>query len=213
MGASNDDNGSKNMIGKISGVLEEKNTHQALIDVNGLSYEVEVPITTSFDMPEIGSKVQLFTHFVVREDAQLLYGFLKKQDREMFRVLIKVNGVGPKVALAILSGLDSVSLIRCVQSDDLATLVKLPGIGKKTAERLVIELRDKVKALLASEPSLAAMDTLSFAPVAASVEDEAEEALIALGYKPQAAAKSIKSCKQEGQTVESLIKAALKNML
>jgi Holliday junction DNA helicase RuvA len=201
------------MIGKISGVLEEKNTHQALIDVNGLSYEVEVPITTSFDMPELGCKVKLFTHFVVREDAQLLYGFLKKPDREMFRVLIKVNGVGPKLALAILSGLDSVSLIRCVQSDDLASLVKLPGIGKKTAERLLIELRDKVKALLASEPSLAAMDTLSFTPVAASVEGEAEEALIALGYKPQAAAKSIKSCKQEGQTVESLIKAALKIMM
>lgn len=201
------------MIGKISGVLEEKNTHQALIDVNGLSYEVEVPITTSFDMPEIGSKVQLYTHFVVREDAQLLYGFLKKSDREMFRVLIKVNGVGPKVALAILSGLDSVSLIRCVQNDDLATLVKLPGIGKKTAERLLIELRDKVKALLASEPSLSAVGALSFLPVSVSVENEAEEALIALGYKPQAAAKSIKSCKQEGQTVEDLIKAALKNMM
>jgi Holliday junction DNA helicase RuvA len=206
-------NGSQNMIGKISGVLEEKNTHQALIDVNGLSYEVEVPITTSFDMPEIGNKVQLYTHFVVREDAQLLYGFLKKQDREMFRVLIKVNGVGPKVALAILSGLDTVSLIRCVQADDLATLVKLPGIGKKTAERLLIELRDKVKSILAAEPALSALDTLSFSLGAASVEDEAEAALIALGYKPQAASKSIKSCKQSGQTVEGLIKAALKHMM
>jgi Holliday junction DNA helicase RuvA len=206
-------NGSQNMIGKISGVLEEKNTHQALIDVNGLSYEVEVPITTSFDMPEIGNKVQLYTHFVVREDAQLLYGFLKKQDREMFRVLIKVNGVGPKVALAILSGLDTVSLIRCVQADDLATLVKLPGIGKKTAERLLIELRDKVKSILAAEPALSALGTLSFSLGAASVEDEAEAALIALGYKPQAASKSIKSCKQSGQTVEGLIKAALKHMM
>ena len=201
------------MIGKISGVLEEKNTHQVLIDVNGLGYEVEVPITTSFEMPESGSKVQLYTHFVVREDAQLLYGFLKKQDREMFRILIKVNGVGPKLALAILSGLDSAALVRCVQNDELATLVKLPGIGKKTAERLLIELRDKVKSLLVSEPSMAAMDTLSFTPVAASIEEEAEEALIALGYKPQAAAKSIKACKQAGQTVEDLIKAALKNML
>ena len=194
-------------------MLEEKNTHQVLIDVNGLGYEVEVPITTSFEMPESGSKVQLYTHFVVREDAQLLYGFLKKQDREMFRILIKVNGVGPKLALAILSGLDSAGLVRCVQNDELATLVKLPGIGKKTAERLLIELRDKVKSLLVSEPSMAAMDTLSFTPVAASIEEEAEEALIALGYKPQAAAKSIKACKQAGQTVEDLIKAALKNML
>jgi Holliday junction DNA helicase RuvA len=131
----------------------------------------------------------------------------------MFRVLIKVNGVGPKVALAILSGLDTVSLIRCVQADDLATLVKLPGIGKKTAERLLIELRDKVKSILAAEPALAALDTLSFSLGAASVEDEAEAALIALGYKPQAASKSIKSCKQTGQTVEGLIKAALKHMM
>ena len=201
------------MIGKISGVLAEKNTHQALIDVNGLGYEVEVPITTSFDMPDIGSKVLLYTHFVVREDAQLLYGFLRKQDRDMFRVLIKVNGVGPKVALAILSGLDSASLVRCVEHDDLATLVKLPGIGKKTAERLLIELRDKVKSLLMSEPILTDLGALSYSPAAASVEEEAEEALIALGYKPQAAAKSIKSCKQPGQTVEALIKAALKNMI
>lgn len=201
------------MIGKISGVLEEKNTHQALIDVNGLSYEVEVPITTSFEMPDIGAKVQLYTHFVVREDAQLLYGFLKKQDREMFRVLVRVNGVGPKVALAILSGLDCSSLVQCVQSDDLSSLVKLPGIGKKTAERLLIELRDKVKSLVASEPALAATDALAFQPVAVSVEDEAEEALIALGYKPQAASKAVKSCKQIGQSVEELIKAALKHMM
>ena len=201
------------MIGKISGVLEEKNTHQALINVNGLSYEVEVPITTSFEMPEAGNKVQLYTHFVVREDAQLLYGFIKKQDREMFRVLIRVNGVGPKLGVAILSGLDSASLARCVQDDDVTTLVKLPGIGKKTAERLLIELRDKVKLLLMPESEVGSTKELSFASVAVSIEDEAESALIALGYKPQAATKSIKSCKKEGQSLEDLIKAALKNMM
>jgi len=201
------------MIGKISGVLEEKNTHQALIEVNGLSYEVEVPITTSFEMPEIGCKVQLYTHFVVREDAQLLYGFLKKQDREMFRVLIKVNGVGPKLAVAILSGLDSASLARCVQDDDVATLVKLPGIGKKTAERLLIELRDKVKTLLLPQSDTNIEGGLSLSMATASIDEEAEEALIALGYKPQAAAKSIKSCKKAGQSLEELIKAALKNMM
>jgi len=201
------------MIGKINGVLEEKSTHQALIEVNGLSYEVEVPITTSFEMPEIGSKVQLYTHFVVREDAQLLYGFLKKQDREMFRVLIKVNGVGPKLAVAILSGLDSTSLARCVQDDDVATLVKLPGIGKKTAERLLIELRDKVKTLLLPQLDESEEGGLSLPMTSASIDEEAEEALIALGYKPQAAAKSIKSCKKAGQSLEELIKAALKNMM
>ena len=202
------------MISKISGVLDEKTTHQVLIDVQGICYEVEVPISTSFEMPDTGSKVQLFTHFVVREDAQLLYGFLKKQDREMFRLLIKVNGVGPKVALAILSGLDSLALIQCVQSDDVATLVKLPGIGKKTAERLLIELRDKVKNLMISEPAFNSSDDFATtSQESLSIEEEAEEALIVLGYKPQAAAKSIKACKQAGQTVESLIKAALKNMM
>jgi len=199
------------MIGKITGTLEEKTTHNVLINVQGLCYEVEVPISTAFALPEKGQKLALYTHFVVREDAQLLYGFAHKQDRDMFRVLIKVNGVGPKMGITILSGLDGMALARCVAEDDITTLVKLPGIGKKTAERLLIELRDKVKALTVPEVQggQAQLETV----YRASIEDEAESALVALGYRPQDAAKAIKHAKTEGQTLESLIKAALKSML
>ncbi len=199
------------MIGKISGILEEKTTHSALINVQGLCYEVEVPISTAFALPDCGQTIVLFTHFVVREDAQLLYGFMQKQDREMFRILIKINGVGPKMAIAILSGLDSSALARCVADDDVSTLVKLPGVGKKTAERLLIELRDKVKGL-AENPGTE-QSVQSGAQINASIEDEAESALIALGYKAQDAARAIKLSKAPDQTLESLIKSALKSML
>ncbi len=199
------------MIGKIIGLIEEKTTQHVLINVHGLCYEVDVPLTTAFSLPEIGKQVSLFTHFVVREDAQLLYGFLNKKDRDMFRVLIKVNGVGPKLGITILSGLDSVALARCVIHDEVSTLVKLPGIGKKTAERLLIELRDKVKNLdIEIGEGEVAQTAISFN---ASVQDEAESALIALGYKPQDAAKMIKSVKTDNQTLEELIKSALKNMI
>lgn len=199
------------MIGKVIGLVEEKTTHNALVNVNGLCYEIEVPITTAFSLPDIGSKVSLFTHFVVREDAQLLYGFLNKKDRDMFRVLIKVNGVGPKLGITILSGLDSVALARCVIQDEVSTLVKLPGIGKKTAERLLIELRDKVKNLdVEGGASDSPQTNTSFT---ASIQGEAESALVALGYKPQDAAKAIKNAKTDNQSLEGLIKAALKSMI
>ncbi|KZY36430.1 MULTISPECIES: Holliday junction branch migration protein RuvA [unclassified Oleiphilus] len=201
------------MIGKLLGIVEEKGAQSVLLNVSGICYEVEVPISTSFSLPEAGASVSLYTHFVVREDAQLLYGFLNKKDRDMFRVLIKVNGVGPKLGITILSGLDSASLARCVADDDVSTLVKLPGIGKKTAERLLIELRDKVKGLVpeGGDVSISELD-MPLARVS-DIEGEAEAALISLGYKPQDAAKSIKSVRHEGQTLESLLKAALKGML
>ncbi len=199
------------MIGKISGLIEEKSTHSVLVNVNGLCYEIEVPITTAFSLPEVGTKVSLFTHFVVREDAQLLYGFLNRNDRDMFRILIKVNGVGPKLGITILSGLDSIALARCVIHDEVNTLVKLPGIGKKTAERLLIELRDKVKSLESEKDSESALLTNS--PTGSSILEEAESALVALGYKPQDAARAIKNSKAENQSLEALIKAALKSMI
>lgn len=200
------------MIGKISGVLEEKGTQVVLISTGGLCYEVEVPLSTAFSLPDLGERVQLYTHFVVREDAQLLYGFLAKQDRDMFRVLIKVNGVGPKLGITILSGLDSSALARCVADDDVTTLVKLPGIGKKTAERLLIELRDKVKDLGGEDSPLSLPDT-GDSSSSLNVQDEAEAALIALGYKPQDASKAVKAAKAENQSLEDLIKAALKSMM
>ena len=198
------------MIGKIIGLIEDKTPHTVLINISGLCYELEIPITTSFSLPEVGQTSELYTHFVVREDAQLLYGFLTKKDRDMFRILIKVNGVGPKLGIAILSGLDSAALSRCVLNDEVSTLVKLPGIGKKTAERLLIELRDKVKDLNYQEDQT--LIHTSITPESL-INDEAESALIALGYRPQDAAKAIKNAKQDNQSLESLIKAALKSMI
>lgn len=200
------------MIGKIKGVLESKNTHQALIDVNGLCYELDVPLSTAFSLPEAGEPVVLYTHFVVREDAQLLYGFSSLSDRDVFRVLIKVNGVGPKLGIAILSGLNASDLKRCVELEDVSALVKLPGIGKKTAERLLIELRDKLGAVAAENDGLGEMEQAAVALPEESVEQEAEAALTALGYKPSDAAKLVKKNFEAGMSVEDLIKQSLRSL-
>lgn len=201
------------MISQLTGLLEEKTTHSVVLDVHGVGYELEVPLSTAFALPERGEKIRLFTHFVVREDAQALFGFLLRRDRDMFRTLIKVNGIGPKLGVTLLSGLDCDALTRCVLDEDISTLIKVPGIGKKTAERLLIELRDKVKAFAVdAQTALPVRGTIEL-PLAHSIDDEAESALIALGYKPQDATKAIKKVRVEGQTLEVLLKAALKNML
>ena len=197
------------MIGRLRGTLIEKQPPELLIEVSGVGYEVQMPMSCFYELPNVGEEAIIYTHFVVREDAQLLYGFLSKQDRDMFRVLIKVNGVGPKLGITILSGLDSAALTRCVSNDEVSTLVKLPGIGKKTAERLLIELRDKVKDLCDDKEAL----LQEAIPYENAIQDEAESALVALGYKPQDAAKAIKQAKHENQSLESLIKAALKSMI
>ena len=132
------------MIGRIRGILVDKQPPDILVEVGGVGYELQVPMTTLFQLPGLGSEVSLLTHFVVREDAQLLYGFIDERDRHLFRQLIKVSGVGPKLALTILSGMDAGSFARCVQRDDISSLVALPGVGKKTAERLLVEMRDKL---------------------------------------------------------------------
>jgi len=175
--------------------------------VGGICYEIEVPLSTAFSLPEKGQAVALHTHFVVREDAQLLYGFSSIADRETFRVLIKVNGVGPKLAIAILSGLSSNDLRYCVDTEDVTALVKLPGIGKKTAERLLIELRDKLKGASSAEGDL-------IVPAERASNDasaEAEAALVALGYKPADAAKMVKAHYSDGVSVQELIKLALRS--
>ncbi len=201
------------MLSHVCGTVEEKTTHSVVLDVQGLGYELEVPLSTAFALPDRGQKVKLFTHFVVREDAHALYGFSQRAERDMFRTLIKVNGVGPKLGLTLLSGLDSQALVRCVLDNDVATLVKVPGIGKKTAERLLIELRDRVR----QDPAGAALDKSNVEVQAAllqpSIDEEAEAALIALGYKPQDASKVIRKVRVEEQSLEQLIKAALKSML
>lgn len=204
------------MIGRITGVLLEKDDQQALIDVRGVAYEVLVPLSTFFSLPHPGEGVTLHTHFVVREDAQLLFGFLQEQERSLFRILIRVNGVGPKLALALLSGMEVADFVRCVHQDDVNALVKLPGVGKKTAERLIIEIKDKLKEWGGTAVAAGAKEKAK-AGRNASYE-EAETALINLGYKPQDAGRAVagaaKILEESGQVPdsESLIRTALRNM-
>ncbi|MDM3871248.1 Holliday junction branch migration protein RuvA [Porticoccus sp. W117] len=199
------------MIGRLSGVLLEKQAPDLLLDVQGVGYEVQVSLTTFFELPNTGEPVTLYTHFVVRDDAQLLYGFAGQRERELFRTLVKVNGVGPKMALAILSGMNADEFVRCVHSNDVAALVRLPGVGKKTAERLIIEMRDRLKewGIDANAPA-----TEQAAPTA-SVSEEAESALIALGYKPQEAARMISAAAKQvdNPSCEALIRLALQKLV
>lgn len=202
------------MIGRINGILLEKQAPRLLVDVNGVGYEVDVPMTTLYRLPEIGQPVILHTHFVVREDAQLLYGFFERAERELFRLLVKVNGVGPKMALAILSGIEGSEFVRCVQDHDINSLVKIPGIGKKTAERLLVEMQDRVREFSQWLPQLPATMSSSTTKRTAKLEiSEAESALIALGYKPQEAAKAIAALDTDGLRSEDIIRQALRNMV
>lgn len=201
------------MIGRLKGIIIEKQAPVLLVEVGGVGYEVEAPMTTFYRIPDVGKEVILHTHFVVREDAQLLYGFYDKDERELFRLLIKVNGVGPKMALAILSGMEGAEFVRCVQDHDTNTLVKLPGVGKKTAERLVIEMQDRVKAFSHWEPQAELTPVASRQRSARAEISDAESALIALGYKPTEAAKAIAAIDSEGMKSEEIIRQALKRMV
>ncbi len=203
------------MIGTIRGKLVQKHPPDILVDVGGVGYEIQVPMTTLFQLPELGAEVSLVTHFVVREDAQLLYGFIDERDRALFRQLIKVTGVGPKLALTILSGMDSASFARCVQRDDISSLVALPGVGKKTAERLLVEMRDKLQDWLGQMDASGGQAGVgvTLAPVTDRVAD-AESALIALGYKPAEASKAVAAVNDESVgDSEELIRRALKSMV
>ncbi|MEQ3637916.1 Holliday junction branch migration protein RuvA [Alcanivorax sp.] len=197
------------MIGQLRGTLLEKRPPVLLLDVNGVGYEVEAPMTVFYDLPEAGAELTLHTHFVVREDAQLLYGFADRYERELFRALIKVNGVGPKMALAILSGIEADRLARCIQEQDTTSLVNVPGIGKKTAERLVIEMRDRLDKIDGGPVSLPGrVDT--------DQPDDARDAIAALealGYRNKDAAAAVgKAADQEGMSSEQLIRKALKSL-
>ena len=200
------------MIGRLRGTLAEKQPPHLVIDVNGVGYELEVPMTTLYRLPAVGEPLTLHTHLVVREDAQLLYGFYEKRDRELFRELIRLNGVGPKLALALMSGLEVDELVRCVQAQDTSALMKVPGVGKKTAERLLVELKDRFKAW----ETLPGMSTLviepSAGPAVSNAENDAVSALISLGYKPQEASRAVAGIKDDGLSSEDLIRRALKGM-
>lgn len=198
------------MIGRIIGILLVKQAPEILVDVGGIGYELQVPMSTIYQLPELGQNVSLHTHFVVREDAQLLYGFASLSERRLFRTLIKVNGVGPKLALTILSGIDGDEFVRCVRDGDTATLVRLPGVGKKTAERLLVEMRDRLKDWHVDVSSA----TLGGATISSnSSAAEAESALVALGYKPAEASKAIAAVRGDADSSEQLIRLALKNMV
>lgn len=194
------------MIGRLTGLLIESAPGQLVLDVGGVGYEIEISLTTYAQVLETEGPVTVHTHLVVREDAHLLYGFASIGEREMFRTLIKVNGVGPRMALGILSGLDSASFARAVTGNDVKALTALPGVGKKTAERLIIEMRDKVDSF-----DVSGSDNLS--TIINSVIEDAESALIGLGYRPQEAARAVSLVCDPAEDVESLIRQALKLLL
>lgn len=204
------------MIGRLKGILLEKQPPEILLDVQGVGYELLLPMTSFYNLPEIGQETTLFTHLVVREDAHLLFGFAQKTDRTLFRELIKTNGVGPKLALAILSAMSVEQFAYAIEREELSKLVKIPGVGKKTAERLLVELKGKFKGVKQSDffvESTHIPQEVSHQSSQESAADEAMAALIALGYKPSDAEKMIKRVAKPELTIEQLIREALKAAL
>ncbi len=200
------------MIGRLRGIILEKQPPEVLIEIQGVGYEVNMPMTCFYELPDIGAEATIFTHFVVREDAQLLYGFNSKQERALFRELIKVNGVGPKLALGILSGMSAQQFVSAVEQEEVKLLVKLPGVGKKTAERLIVEMKDRFKGLSGDLFNGHGELPVPDATVAASADNESEAVagLLALGYRPQEASRMISKVYQPEDSVETLIKNALR---
>ncbi|CAD2224217.1 component of RuvABC resolvasome, regulatory subunit [Pseudoalteromonas sp. 3J6] len=205
------------MIGRLNGVLVEKQPPEILLEVSGVGYEVQMPMTCFYDLPKEGDNAIVYTHFVVREDAQLLFGFNNKTERALFRELLKANGVGPKLGLAILSGMSAQQFVSCVNNEDATALVKLPGVGKKTAERLVLEMKDRLKNwgndLFTPFSDSAVIEPASDATIANNAADDAVSALVALGYKLPQAQKAVKSVSKPDMSTEVLIKESLKSML
>ena len=195
------------MIGRLRGTLISKQPPALLLDVQGVGYEVEAPMSTFYQLPEVGEEAVLHTHLIVREDAHVLCGFASENERSMFRALIKINGVGAKLALAILSGMSADEFARCIHENDTAGLTRLPGVGKKTAERLIVEMKDRLSDW---QDNVVSLPTGEAQVQAASGEREAVSALIALGYKPQEASKMVASVDTDNLTSEDIIKAALK---
>ena len=191
------------MIGHLRGRLVRKAPPALIIDVNGVGYELEAPMSTFYRLPEVGSEVELATHLVVREDAHLLYGFATEDERRLFRDLLRVTGIGPKIGLALLSGIDVDTFMRCVEAQDVDALTRIPGVGRKTAERLLIEMRDRIRALGQLPAN---------APVPGSVAGaraEAYAALVALGYRPVEVNRLLQGVEQDGAGTEELIRRAL----
>jgi Holliday junction DNA helicase RuvA len=190
------------MIGSLRGRIASKTPPQLTVEVGGLGYELEAPMSTFFHLPAVGEEVRLLTHLVVREDAHVLYGFASEEERRLFRSLIKVSGVGPKIALALLSGISVAAFADCIQREDIAALTRVPGVGRKTAERLIVEMRDRLAAAGAAGPA-------STTAAGATPESEAYDALVALGYRPAEATRLLKAVGPGTHSTEDLIRRAL----
>lgn len=196
------------MIGRLRGTLISKQPPSLLIEVGGVGYDVDAPMSTIYDLPATGKEVTLLIHYAVREDGVSLYGFLREPDRAMFRHLLKVSGIGAKIALAVLSGVSTDDLSRLVHAGDVVALTKIPGIGKKTAERMVVELRDRVDAVGVRLPSAIAGEAMPADPAG-----EATVALQQLGYKPVEASRLVQKVAADGDTAEAIIRKALRAAL
>ncbi len=194
------------MIGSLNGLIISKKPSEVLLEVNGIGYEVYIPLSTSFKLPSVDQTVQLLTHLIVREDQHTLYGFITEDERKLFRALIKISGVGAKLALTILSGINVEGFIRSVQMQDVDTLIHLPGIGKKTAERLLVEMKDKVGQMgdITQNDAIESKDL--------RIIQEAHNALTSLGYKSVEARKILDGIDSNGLTVEALLKQALQSL-
>ena len=195
------------MIGSIRGRITSKTPPQLTVEVGGLGYELEAPMSTFFLLPAVGEEVRLLTHLVVREDAHILYAFATEDERRLFRSLIKVSGVGPKIALALLSGISVEAFALCVQNQDIAALTRVPGIGRKTAERLVVEMKDRLG------PPADAAFAATAAAAGTSPEAEAFGALVALGYRPAEATRLLKAAGPGTHSTEELIRRALQGAI
>lgn len=196
------------MIGFLRGRLASKRPPLLVVDVNGVGYEVEAPMSTFYVLPEIGAELTLVTHLLVREDAQILFGFSSESERRLFRDLIRISGVGAKMALAILSGISVDGFVRCVQDEDAASLVKVPGVGKKTAERLIVEMRDRID----KAAPVAAAGVAAARAAMPSATSEAQNALVALGYRPAEAVRLLAAIDTEGLETEEIIRRALQSL-
>jgi len=199
------------MIGMLRGKILGKQPPYLLLDVHGVGYEIEAPMTTFYELPVVGDEVTLFTHLAVRDDAHTLYGFAKPSDRDLFRSLLRVNGVGAKLALTILSGMDAKAFAGCIQHGDAAALVRLPGVGKKTAERLIMEMRDRLELFTAGQVGRAQAGTGG--ALMANPTEEAVTALIGLGYKPQEASRMVRAIETAELSSEEIIRTALQSSL
>ena len=203
------------MIGQLRGILLKKKPPELLLDVRDVAYELQASMQTFYRLPEISESVVLYTHFIVREDAQQLYGFFDESERALFRALIKVNGIGPKLALTILSSIDPDEFVDCVMTQNSARLITLPGVGKKTAERLMIEMRDRLTDWHTESSPLSAGLTMKTSPSLSLPHKRLQDAIsafVTLGYKPQEASRALNQIDAEVETVEEMIRLALKRI-